>query len=68
MSNLEQGLERNSILLENKLARDNISKMHLLNIYGNLKFLEYRAVIEKENVLLYRIQKFILELEEFILE
>ncbi|MGU8444787.1 hypothetical protein ACV3QG_15050 [Clostridium perfringens] len=63
MSNLEQGLNNNIALLENTL-----SKKSILNIYGNLKVLEYRAITEKENDLLYRIQKVIVELEEFILE
>ncbi|EPZ9216499.1 hypothetical protein JVI29_002893 [Clostridium perfringens] len=63
MSNLEQGLNNNIALLENTL-----SKKSILNIYGNLKVLEYRAFSEKENDLLYRIQKVIVELEEFILE
>ena len=63
MSNLEQGLNNNIALLENTL-----SKKSILNIYGNLKVLEYRAVTEKESDLLYRIQNVIVELEEFILE
>lgn len=63
MSNLEQGLNNNIALLENTL-----SKKSILNIYGNLKVLEYRAVTEKESDLLYRIQNIIVELEEFILE
>ncbi|MGV1117936.1 hypothetical protein ACQR3D_15795 [Clostridium perfringens] len=63
MSNLEQGLNNNIALLENTL-----SKKSILNIYGNLKVLEYRAITEKESDLLYRIQKVIVELEEFILE
>ncbi|WP_263453073.1 hypothetical protein [Clostridium perfringens] len=37
MSNLEQGLNNNIALLENTL-----SKKSILNIYGNLKVLEYR--------------------------
>lgn len=44
MSNLEQGLNNNIALLENTL-----SKKSILNIYGNLKVLEYRAITEKEN-------------------
>ncbi|HDI3014060.1 TPA: hypothetical protein PL520_001336 [Clostridium perfringens] len=63
MSNLEQGLNNNIALLENTL-----SKKSILNIYGNLKVLEYRAITEKESDLLYRIQNIIVELEEFILE
>lgn len=63
MSNLEIGLNNNIALLENTL-----SKKSILNIYGNLKVLEYRAITEKESDLLYRIQKVIVELEEFILE
>lgn len=63
MSNLEQGLNNNIALLENTL-----SKKSILNIYGNLKVLEYRAVTEKESDLFYRIQKVIVDLEEFILE
>ncbi|EGT3613218.1 hypothetical protein E5N06_07660 [Clostridium perfringens] len=63
MSNLEQGLNNNIALLENTL-----SKKSILNIYGNLKVLEYRAITEKESDLLYRIQNVIVELEEFILE
>ncbi|EHK2389540.1 TPA: hypothetical protein K8N08_000323 [Clostridium perfringens] len=63
MSNLEQGLNNNIALLENTL-----SKKSILNIYGNLKVLEYRAIIERESDLLYRIQNVIVELEEFILE
>ena len=63
MSNLEQGLNNNIALLENTL-----SKKSILNTYGNLKVLEYRAITEKESDLLYRIQKVIVELEEFILE
>lgn len=68
MSNLEIGLNNNIALLENTLTKKNESKQNLLNIYGNLKVLEYRAFSEKENDLLYRIQKVIVELEEFILE
>lgn len=68
MSNLEQGLESNVILLEDTLAKDKVSKERLLKTYGNLKVLEYRAVTEKENNLLYRIQEVLLDLEEFILE
>lgn len=63
MSNLEIGLNNNIVLLENTL-----SKKSILNIYGNLKVLEYRAITEKESDLLYRIQNVIVELEEFILE
>ncbi|HFE9684237.1 TPA: hypothetical protein ACGA31_002748 [Clostridium perfringens] len=63
MSNLEQGLNNNIALLEKTL-----SKKSILNIYGNLKVLEYRAITEKESDLLYRIQNVIVELEEFILE
>ena len=63
MSNLEQGLNNNIALLENTL-----SKKSILNIYGNLKVLEYRAITEKESDLLYRIQDIILDLEGFILE
>ncbi|WP_289128039.1 hypothetical protein [uncultured Clostridium sp.] len=63
ISNLEQGLNNNIALLENTL-----SKKSILNIYGNLKVLEYRAITEKESDLLYRIQNVIVELEEFILE
>ncbi|MDT9337807.1 hypothetical protein P3F01_15715 [Clostridium perfringens] len=63
MSNLEQGLNNNIALLENTL-----SKKSILNIYGNLKVLKYRALTEKESDLLYRIQNIIVELEEFILE
>ncbi|NGT56573.1 hypothetical protein G6Z15_02470 [Clostridium perfringens] len=63
MSNLEMGLNNNIALLENTL-----SKKSILNIYGNLKVLEYRAITEKESDLLYRIQNVIVELEEFILE
>lgn len=63
MSNLEIGLNNNIALLEKTL-----SKKSILNIYGNLKVLEYRAITEKESDLLYRIQNVIVELEEFILE
>lgn len=63
MSNLEMGLNNNIALLEKTL-----SKKSILNIYGNLKVLEYRAITEKESDLLYRIQNVIVELEEFILE
>ena len=63
MSNLEQGLNNNIALLEKTL-----SKKSILNIYGNLKVLEYRAITEKESDLLYRIQDIILDLEGFILE
>lgn len=62
MRNLEQGLNNNIALLEKTL-----SKKAILNIYGNLKVLEYRAITEKESDLLYRIQNIIVELEEFIL-
>lgn len=68
MSNLEIGLNNNIALLENTLTKKNVSKQNLLNIYGNLKVLEYRAITEKESDLLYRIQNVIVELEEFILE
>ncbi|EOU1808284.1 hypothetical protein IZT13_002868 [Clostridium perfringens] len=68
MSNLEMGLNNNISLLENTLTKKNVSKQNLLNIYGNLKVLEYRAITEKESDLLYRIQNVIVELEEFILE
>lgn len=67
MSNLERGLENNIILLEDALAKDKVSKQVLLNIYGNIKVLEYRASIENENNLLYRIQEVLLDLEKFIL-
>ncbi|WP_349398651.1 hypothetical protein [Clostridium perfringens] len=63
MSNLEIGLNNNIALLEKTL-----SKKSILNIYGNLKVLEYRAITEKESDLLYKIQNVIVELEEFILE
>lgn len=63
VSNLEQGLNNNIALLENTL-----SKKSILNIYGNLKVLEYKAITEKESDLLYRIQNVIVELEKFILE
>lgn len=63
MSNLEQGLNNNIALLENTLTKKSI-----LNIYGNLKVLEYKAITEKESDLLYRIQNVIVELEKFILE
>lgn len=62
MSNLEQGLNNNIALLENTL-----SKKSILNIYGNLKVLEYRAITEKESDLLYRIQTVIMDLEEYII-
>ena len=62
MSNLEQGLNNNIALLENTL-----SKKSILNIYGNLKVLEYRAISEKESDLLYRIQTVIMDLEEYII-
>ena len=52
MSNLEMGLNNNIALLENTLTKKNASKQNLLNIYGNLKVLEYRAIIEKESDLL----------------
>ncbi len=68
MSNLEIGLNNNIALLENTLTKKNVSKQNLLNIYGNLKVLEYRATTEKESDLLYRIQDIILDLEGFILE
>ncbi|MGU9239969.1 hypothetical protein ACV3Z1_14635 [Clostridium perfringens] len=62
MSNLEQGLNNNIALLEKTL-----SKKSILNIYGNLKVLEYRAITEKESDLLYRIQTVIMDLEEYII-
>lgn len=68
MSNLEIGLENNIELLESALSKEKVSKKSVLSIYGNLKVLEYRAVTEKENNLLYRIQKVLLDLEGFILE
>lgn len=63
MSNLEMGLNNNIALLENTL-----SKKSILNIYGNLKVLEYRAITEKESDLLYKIQSVLLDLEDFILK
>ena len=63
MSNLEIGLNNNIALLENTL-----SKKSILNIYGNLKVLEYRAITEKESDLLYKIQSVLLDLEDFILK
>lgn len=63
MSNLEQGLNNNIALLENTLTKKSI-----LNIYGNLKVLEYRAITEKESDLLYKIQSVLLDLEDFILK
>lgn len=68
MRNLEIGLNNNIALLESILSKENKSKRDLLNIYGDLKVLEYRAFFEKESDLFYRIQKVIVELEEFILE
>ena len=68
MSNLEIGLNNNIAFLESILSKGNKSKRDLLNIYGNLKVLEYRAFFEKESDLFYRIQKVIVDLEEFILE
>lgn len=68
MSNLEIGLNNNIAFLESILSKGNKSKRDLLNIYGNLKVLEYRAITEKESDLLYRIQDIILDLEGFILE
>ncbi|WP_415345195.1 hypothetical protein [Clostridium perfringens] len=68
MSNLEIGLINNMAFLESILSKENRSKRDLLNIYGNLKVLEYRAFSEKESDLFYRIQKVIVNLEEFILE
>lgn len=62
MSNLEMGLNNNIALLENTL-----SKKSILNIYGNLKVLEYRAFSEKESDLLYRIQTVLMDLEEYII-
>ncbi len=67
MSNLEIGLENNIELLESALSKEKVSKKSILSIYGNLKVLEYRAVTEKENNLLYRIQEVLLDLEGFIL-
>lgn len=63
MSNLEQGLNNNIALLEKTL-----SKKSILNIYGNLKVLEYRAISEKESDLLYRIQTVLMDLEEYIID
>lgn len=63
MSNLEQGLNNNIALLEKSL-----SKKSILNIYGNLKVLEYRAISEKESDLLYRIQTVLMDLEEYIID
>lgn len=63
MSNLEIGLNNNIALLEKTL-----SKKSILNIYGNLKVLEYRAITEKESDLLYKIQSVLLDLEDFILK
>lgn len=63
MSNLEMGLNNNIALLEKTL-----SKKSILNIYGNLKVLEYRAITEKESDLLYRIQTVIMDLEEYIID
>ena len=63
MSNLEMGLNNNIALLEKTL-----SKKSILNIYGNLKVLEYRVFSEKESDLLYRIQEVLLDLEGFILD
>lgn len=63
MSNLEQGLNNNIALLENTL-----SKKSILNIYGNLKVLEYRAFSEKENDLAYRVQNVIMDLEKYIID
>ncbi len=63
MSNLEIGLNNNIALLEKTL-----SKKSILNIYGNLKVLEYRAITEKESDLLYRIQTVIMDLEEYIID
>ncbi|HAT4350149.1 hypothetical protein [Clostridium sp.] len=68
MSNLEIGLNNNIAFLESILSKENKSKRDLLNIYGDLKVLEYRAFFEKESDLFYRIQKVIVDLEEFILE
>lgn len=67
MSNLEIGLINNMALLESILSKENKSR-DLLNIYGNLKVLEYRAFFEKESDLFYRIQKVIADIEKFILE
>ena len=63
MSNLEMGLNNNIVLLEKTL-----SKKSILNIYGNLKVLEYRAISEKESDLLYRIQTVLMDLEEYIID
>ncbi len=63
MSNLEMGLNNNIALLEKTL-----SKKSILNIYGNLKVLEYRAITEKESDLLYRIQTVLMDLEEYIID
>ncbi|EDT26076.1 hypothetical protein C0L77_000597 [Clostridium perfringens] len=68
MSNLEMGLNNNITLLENTLTKKNASKQNLLNIYGNLKVLEYRAFSEKESDLLYRIQTVLMDLEEYIID
>ncbi len=56
------------VLLESILSKENRSKRDLLNIYGDLKVLEYRAFFEKESDLFYRIQKVIADIEKFILE
>ena len=62
------GLNNNITLLENTLTKKNASKQNLLNIYGNLKVLEYRAFSEKESDLLYRIQTVLMDLEEYIID
>ncbi|HAT4343446.1 TPA: hypothetical protein I9085_002416, partial [Clostridium perfringens] len=49
MSNLEMGLNNNMAFLESILSKENRSKRDLLNIYGDLKVLEYRAFSEKES-------------------
>ena len=62
MSNLEQGL-KNNIELLNKAT----NKSQFLKIYGNLRVLEAKAFNENDTIV-YKIQEFILKLEEFILE
>lgn len=62
MSNLEQGLENNIELL-NKAT----NKSQFLKIYGNLRVLEAKSFNENDTIV-YKIQEFILKLEEFILE
>ena len=68
MSNLEIGLNNNIAFLESILSKENKSKRDLLNIYGDLKVLEYRAFFEKESDLLYRIQTVLMDLEEYIID